>query len=189
MGVTHAYWKARRGTKIRMVGQESDSFSRDPGLPVRAKTPGKPWRKKIQLLWHHPQLPRHNHRRSARDARRERGNAGCTWMQLFRKQSGVSPTGFCLGDCYYFQQYDLCFLKEYYTLGSFQWNKRPRGKKKTTKKTKQKKLCWVLRFNLRNAMQWQGCVSCTLFDSVKIKHFLFTYSCGDLRMGEAKERL
>lgn len=53
-------------------------------------------------------------------------------------------------------------------------------------KDQEEKLCWALQFNLRNVRQWEGCVSCTLFNSVKIKHFLFTYSCGDLKMGGAK---
>lgn len=36
--------------------------------------------------------------------------------------------GILLRGCYCFQQYNLCFLHEYYILGPFQWNKRPRGK-------------------------------------------------------------
>lgn len=65
------------------------------------------------------------------------GSPACSWRQLFWKQSDTNPKGSCFGDCYYFQQYNLCFLKEYYT---FQGNKRLQEK--------QKKWCWVLRFTL-----------------------------------------
>lgn len=64
MGVTRAYWKGRRGTQSRMVGQESDSFSWDQGLLLRAETPGKLWCNEIQCPWQCPQPPMHGHKHS-----------------------------------------------------------------------------------------------------------------------------